>query len=269
MEREFDRMIKKATPYLIFSPNNVRDVIADYMKSLWRAMRTNNTNDFDTLCTNINHVIATSDDLIDGTLQIDISDFDGRWSNLDESISNLRTELRDLKKEVSNINKDVSVKEKVSMEVMAKEKPAADNLAETKPAESNLEESKPLEKQNPKICLCGKNLKRSRNNNGTYTYHCYKSRSGCGKIYYTGDGGQLIEKTSVKQNKIFCISCGGILNRQGKVKSNGKEYQIYSCKPSTNGGCGKGYVMDDDGDLHIGRRESALSTPKVFARQGF
>ncbi len=108
MEREFDRMIKKATPYLIFSPNNVRDTIADYMKSLWRAMRTNNTNDFDAHCTNINEMIAKSDGLTDGTLQIDISDFDGRWSSLDESISKLRKELIELKAEVKTIKKDSS-----------------------------------------------------------------------------------------------------------------------------------------------------------------
>ena len=78
MEREFDRMVKKATPYLIFSPDAIRDAIADYMKSAWRSMRNNNINDFDLHCTNINEVIAKSGGQTEDALQIDISDFDRR-----------------------------------------------------------------------------------------------------------------------------------------------------------------------------------------------
>ena len=257
MEREFDRMIKIATPYLIFSPNDVRDVVADYMKSLWRAMRNNNTTEFDTLCMRINEVIATSDDLTDSTLQIDISDFDSRWSNLDESISKLRKELIELKKEVSNISKEKAVK-RLNNEMIKEEEVPMEVLDAT-----NIEIAKlPMKREN-RICSCGNNLTRKRNKNGIYTLYCFKSKGGCGKVYFTTDDGELIEKKSVKQNKVICISCGGKMDKQGKVKSNGKEYQRYACKPATEGGCGKGYTMDDDGDLHLGRSKSALSTPKI------
>lgn len=259
MEREFDRMIKIATPYLIFSPNDVRDVVADYMKSLWRAMRNTNTTEFDRLCMCINEVIATSDDLTDSTLQIDISDFDSRWSNLDESISKLRKELIGLKKEVSNINKQ-GVGEIQRKEVLP---PSKEIMGADVPYATNHEGIKSTKKRNPRICSCDQKLIQKINKYGIYRYYCFKSNGGCGKIYYTNDDGQLIENMHEKKNKLICTTCGGKMDRQGKLKSNGKEYQIYACKPATKGGCGKGYTMDDDGDLHLGRSKSALLKPKI------
>lgn len=105
MEREFDRMLKKAMPYLILSPNSVRDNVADYMKSLYLALRNNNEIDFDLFCTKINEVIANSNGCIDSYLECNISDFNERWSGLDESIAKIKKELIDLKKDVSSIKK--------------------------------------------------------------------------------------------------------------------------------------------------------------------
>lgn len=105
MEREFDRVLKIAMPYLIFSPNGIRDTVADYMKSLWFAMRNNNQIDFDLHCKNINEAIANSEGCTDSHLQCNISDFDERWSGLDESIAKIKKELIDLRKDVNSIKK--------------------------------------------------------------------------------------------------------------------------------------------------------------------
>lgn len=106
MEREFDRVLKRAMPYLIFSPDSVRDTVADYMKSMWLAMRNNNQMDFDLCCKNVNEAIANSEECTDSFLQCNISDFNERWSGLDESITKLRKELIELKIVIKNIKQD-------------------------------------------------------------------------------------------------------------------------------------------------------------------
>lgn len=106
MEREFDRVLKRAMPYLILSPGSVRVTVADYMKSMWLAMRNNNQMDFDLCCMNLNEAIANSEGCTDSFLQCNISDFNERWSGLDESISKLRKELIELRLEVKNIKKE-------------------------------------------------------------------------------------------------------------------------------------------------------------------
>ncbi|MFZ3058921.1 MAG: hypothetical protein WA102_04195 [Candidatus Methanoperedens sp.] len=108
MEREFDRVLKRAMPYLIFSPDSVRDNVADYMKSIWLAMRNGNQVDFDLCYKNVNEAIANSEGCTDSFLQCNISDFNERWSGLDESISKLRRELIELRAEVKNMKKDSS-----------------------------------------------------------------------------------------------------------------------------------------------------------------
>jgi hypothetical protein len=133
MEREFDRVVKKATPYLIFSPKNVRDNIADYVLALWRAMENNNQTEFDMHCTNINEAIAKSDGCTDSSRQIDISNFDRRWSGLDDSIGKLRRDFIELKKEVSDIKMNNMGKKEERI------KPKIENAEKIEPLPKNAE----------------------------------------------------------------------------------------------------------------------------------
>jgi hypothetical protein len=122
--------------------------------------------------------------------------------------------------------------------------------------------SLPIEGSSLTICpSCGKSLKRSSYNN-IDSYHCYTSKEGCGKIYVLGVGNVFVEKTSIKKQSNLC-QCGLKLNGQGKKEIDGELYQIYACKSPDQGGCGTGYIMDKDGDLHVGRGKIALSRPKI------
>lgn len=112
------------------------------------------------------------------------------------------------------------------------------------------------------ICpSCGVKLNYTSNTSGE-SYHCYKSRKGCGKIYVLGFDDVLVEKTSITNQSYIC-QCGTKLHPQGKIEIDGEFYQRYSCEPSTKDGCGKGYIMDKEGDLHVGISKIALSRPKI------
>ena len=112
------------------------------------------------------------------------------------------------------------------------------------------------------ICpSCGVKLHYTSNKSGE-SYHCYKSRKGCGKIYVLGFDDVLVEKTSTTNQSYIC-PCGLKLNGQGKKEIDGELYQIYACKPKSQGGCGTGYIIDKEGDLHIGRSKIAWSRPKI------
>ena len=257
MEREFDRVLKKAVPYLIFSPNGIRDNVADYMKSLWMALRNNNQSDFDSMCFKINDTISNSDDYIDSFLQYNISDFNERWIGIDESISKIKRELMDIRREIITIRNDgVEIKSDI-----------ASNDISTTDLSPNINVSKSVDNPIPQICSCGKKLKHRRNENGIIRYYCFKSKGGCGKTYFMDDDEKLIENVS-KMINLLCASCGKEIHKQGKKRFNDTEYQIYACEASTKGGCGKGYIMDEDGDLHVGRGLSALSNPKIQPSKG-
>ena len=253
MEREFDRVFKKAVPYLIFSPNGIRDNVADYMKSLWMALRNNNPSDFDSMCFKINDIISNSDDYIDSFLQYNISDFNERRIGIDESISKIKKELIDIRKEIRTIkNNGVEIKtDVVSNDIATIVSPTISNASHL------------VDKPNSQKCSCGKKLYNSKIKKGGYSFHCFPSRGGCGKRYIMDGDGKLIEKIKQKQKYLLCPSCGEEMKKQGKAELDDKEFQIYSCKASTKGGCGKGYIMDENGDLHLGRRGSALSNPKI------
>jgi hypothetical protein len=137
MEREFDRVLKRAMPYLILSPGNVRVTVADYMKSMWLAMRNNNQMDFDLCCMNVNEAIANSEGCTDSFLQCNISDFNERWSGLDESISKLRKELIELRLEVKNIKKEPN---------LVKE---GEKIGKTRKIQVSVKEEVPIEEKVP------------------------------------------------------------------------------------------------------------------------
>ncbi|MCK4799250.1 MAG: hypothetical protein KAT05_17890 [Spirochaetes bacterium] len=251
MEREFDRVFKKAVPYLIFSPNGIRDNVADYMKSLWMALRNTNQSDFDSMCFKINDIISNSDDHIDSFLQYNISDFNERRIGIDESISKIKKELIDIRKEIRTIkNNGVEIKTSVvSDDVEIKVSPSIKNT-------SNF-----VNKPNSQKCSCGSKLSHKKMND-VHRYYCFKSQGGCGKTYFMDEDGKLIDNVS-RMKTLFCAACGEEIHKRGKLKSNGKVYQRYACKASTKGGCGKGYIMDEDGDLHFGMAFNSLSSPKV------
>ncbi len=108
---------------------------------------------------------------------------------------------------------------------------------------------------------CGKYLECTPTKGGE-SYHCFKAHKGCGKNYVAGKDGMLIEKSTIINPAHIC-QCGTKLHPQGKEEIDGESYQIYSCEPSTKGGCGKGYIQDKEGDLHVGRSKIALSRPKI------
>lgn len=123
-----------------------------------------------------------------------------------------------------------------------------------------MEGSLPIEGSSSTTCpSCGKPLKHESYKN-IESYHCYKSRNGCGKIYVVGADDVLVEKTTT----IKICQCGQKLHCQGKEDIDGELYQIYACKSPAQGGCGTGYIRDKDGDLHVGRSKIALSRPKML-----
>lgn len=312
-EREFDRVLKKAMPYLIFSPNSIRDTVADYIKSIWLAMRNGNQVDFDLHCKNVNEIIANSDRCTDSFVQCNISDFDARWSGLDESISKLRRELVELRIEIGKIkegsepiiegmekrgqtkkfpefvpseispdldlavidayeiaiNENVKSNVETSIEGMIKRKrgrPRKDAISEPEIAPMEIIKSPKPATSLPATCpSCGKILKHESIKSGEI-YYCFKSREGCGKRYVVGSDGELIDKTTIIKPYILC-KCGKKLHGHGKQDIDGELYQLYVCNSSAKGGCGTYYIMDKDGDLHVGRSKIALERPKIFQKQ--
>ncbi len=320
IERLFDITVNKAIPYLILSPSEFRNKLADQMDSLfsfYRGGESSVTNFIE--CNNtISTMLADARMSFDVNTHLKINAFDSRYMSFNERIRELDERLVKLERgrkekkieklleappitvtptimitQTPSINEtiidtstgidgfkmvDKNIQKDPSpiIEGMEKRKvgrPRKDatskpeiipteNLAipmATTPVPTTLV---PATQVPTKCPTCGTKLKKSTNKGGE-TYHCFKSRNGCGKKYVVSSDGILIEKTAAITESYTC-KCGLKLKMQGKKNLDGEFYQIYSCNPPSQGGCGTGYIMDKDGNLHVGRGKIALSRPKML-----
>ena len=191
-----------------------------------------------------------------------------RFRQLNEKVDALIKKSQSIKKSESKV---ITQPDQIPDRISAITSMHTENLSPEIPIESScsnliIEEEAIIPEQaiitlKQKCPSCGKYLKCTPTKGGE-TYHCFESNKGCGKIYVLGLDDVLVEKTIITNQSYIC-QCGTKLHPQGKIEIDGESYQRYSCEPSTKDGCGKGYIMDKEGDLHVGISKIALSRPKI------
>jgi hypothetical protein len=182
-----------------------------------------------------------------------ISDFTNRYKSFDERIQEIEDIVIGLQRRIGEPHENASEKAKGE-----KIPNPPENLPDF-PQEPIIDSKKPIIDSKVKCPSCGKSLQRKFIKSGEHFY-CFKSKNGCGKIYVRGVDRELIGKEKTATPSYIC-RCGTKLKPQGKEES----YQKYSCNPSTKGGCGKGYIQDKEGNLHLGRSKKALERPIVIS----
>lgn len=108
METQFDIMIKKVIPFLIFSPNGFREEIAENINCLYQALKSNDKTYFHQLIEKLNNGIDKRE-IYDNHKEVLIFEFASRWKSIDEKIMEIREDIIDIKRKMNNMEKSKEI----------------------------------------------------------------------------------------------------------------------------------------------------------------
>jgi hypothetical protein len=261
IQRSFYTTVKDTLPYLIFSPPDFRNKLAEQVDGLFHFFNGGDSSiaSFNQCNDNIQAMIKDACASFDWNTNINIEKFNSMYKSFDERIS-------ELYQMVLSLQKDRKIpRTKKEPEPIIISEPTISSIepiiVSTKPTVSSTE---PIIASIAKCPSCGKSLQH-KSLKGSEGFYCFESKGGCGKRYVGGMSGVLIERTATLKPLYIC-QCGTELHAQGKKEIDGYPYQIYACESSTKGGCGTGYIQDKSGGLHVGRSKRALNRPTTIPK---
>lgn len=126
METQFDIMIKKVIPFLIFPPSSFREEIAENVNCLYQSLKSNDKTYFYQLIEKLNNGIDKREPY-DNFKEVLIFEFASRWKSIDEKIIEIKEDIIEIKRKMNNIEKSKEIstiieKEKELSPIIEKDK---------------------------------------------------------------------------------------------------------------------------------------------------